>query len=256
MEAIKFIVNWIIKYCKNHNINTLVIGVSGGIDSAVTSTLCAKTGINTIVVSLPIYQKEKELNRALKHQKWLLERFKNVQCETINLDNLFDSWKTNMPNKYHSSLSLANSRARIRMTTLYQIASTNNGIVVGTGNKIEDFGIGFFTKYGDGGVDISPIADLKKSEVTHIGKQLEIINEIIIAPPTDGLWEDGRTDEDQIGITYDELEWAMDFKGSTKYLSKQQKASLKKYRELHSTNQHKIKPIPVCILPKNRKFNF
>lgn len=250
---INFIVNWIDNYCQNHNISTLIVGVSGGVDSAVTSTLCAKTHLKTIAISLPIHQNKKELDRAHQHQKWLLKNFKNIKCENIDLSILFDSFKNSIPNKYHSNLSLANSRARIRMTSLYQIAGKENGIVVGTGNKIEDFGIGFFTKYGDGGVDISPIADLTKSEVINVAKQLEINNDIISAPPTDGLWEDDRTDEDQIGVSYSELEWAMDFKGSIDSLSFQKKASLLKFKELNNINQHKMKPVPICIIPDELK---
>jgi NAD+ synthase len=247
-----FIVHWIKEYAQENGIKTLTVGISGGIDSALTSTLCALTGINTIVVSMPIHQKKAELHNAEKHADWLVNLYPNVQKELIDLTILFEEYKKTIPTKFHSQLNLANARARIRMTTLYQIAGSQNGLVVGTGNKIEDFGIGFFTKYGDGGVDISPIADLTKSEVKNLAQYCKIHRDIINAPPTDGLWEDGRTDEDQIGATYKELEWAMNYCNDTKITKRQMKV-LKIYNKLNEKNKHKTEPIPVCYIPKHIK---
>ena len=184
---------------------SLVIGVSGGIDSSVTSTLCAMTGLKTIALCMPIKQIPSQHDLSLKHKEWLEEKFKNVETYTIELDEVFKSFKSKLL-KFDNSHGMANSRARIRMTTLYQVAAANNGIVVGTGNKVEDFGGGFFTKYGDGGVDISPIADCTKTEVRELGKELKVLEEIINAQPTDGLWDDGRTDLNQLGLTYEEVE--------------------------------------------------
>jgi len=252
MEALNFIVNWINSYVKAHKLNALVVGVSGGIDSALTSTLCGMTGVKTVAVSMPIDQKNNELIRAEKHIDWLSNNFPNLYNETINLTALFELYKKSIPVKFHSNLGLANTRARLRMTTLYQIAAQENGIVVGTGNKIEDFGIGFFTKYGDGGVDISPIADLTKSEVNKLAQKVGIISDIIEAEPTDGLWEDGRTDETQIGATYKELEWAMEYNGEKK-LTSREKTVLNIYTRLKNQNEHKTTPIPICKIPKNLK---
>ncbi|MBT3847139.1 MAG: NAD(+) synthase, partial [Euryarchaeota archaeon] len=201
--------NWILNYANSNNISTLVVGVSGGIDSAVTSTLCAKTGLRTLVINMPIHQNDPEYNLSNQHMMWLRSNWNNVESHIINLSETFDVLKNELSKKEVSDISMANTRARIRMATLYSLSGSNNGIVVGTGNKVEDFGVGFFTKYGDGGVDISPIADLYKSEVYLLAESLGIIQEIQEAAPTDGLWSDGRTDEDQIGATYDELEWAM-----------------------------------------------
>ena len=248
----KFIVQWINDYAKKNCIKNLIIGISGGIDSALTSTLCAMTGINTTVVSLPIKQSKNELENATKHMKWLKTKYPNIQTITIELNEVLVKYQNTIPKKYHSDLGFANTRARIRMMTLYQIASTHNGIVVGTGNKIEDFGIGFFTKYGDGGVDISPIADLAKSEVKKLAKFCGIIPEIITAKPTDGLWKDGRTDEDQIGATYEELEWAMDFQSSREITNREKKV-LNIYKSLNNKNKHKMTPIPICKIPKKEK---
>ena len=234
-----FIVHWIKEYAQENGIKTLTVGISGGIDSALTSTLCALTGINTIVVSMPIHQKKAELHNAEKHADWLVNLYPNVQKELIDLTILFEEYKKTIPTKFHSQLNLANARARIRMTTLYQIAGSQNGLVVGTGNKIEDFGIGFFTKYGDGGVDISPIADLTKTEVYHLSRKIGIVKEILEAEPTDGLWDDGRTDEDQIGATYEELEEAME-KGEGKAID-----ILYKF---NNQNKHKMQPIPTFKL--------
>ena len=243
-----FIVNWLKNYAKSNNTKSFIVGISGGIDSSLTSTLCALTGIKTVLISLPIHQKKNELDNAKAHATWLIQNYKNVDFEHIELTTVFEEYKKTIPVKFHSSLNLANSRARLRMTTLYQIAAQLSGIVVGTGNKIEDFGIGFFTKYGDGGVDISPIADLTKSEVKKLAEFCGIIKNIINAEPTDGLWEDGRTDESQIGATYSELEWALQHNGEKK-LSKREQEVLEIYKTLHKKNMHKMEPIPVCTIP-------
>ena len=219
---------------------SLVIGISGGIDSSVTSTLCAMTGIKTIVLTMPIKQIKSQHDLSLKHEKWLKNKFKNVESYTIELDEVFKSFQLKLSD-FESEHGLANSRARIRMTTLYQVAAANNGIVVGTGNKVEDFGVGFYTKYGDGGVDISPIADCTKTEVWELGKELGILEEIIQAQPTDGLWDDGRTDVGQLGLTYQELEDAM-INSNSPHRSK--------YLEKRKLNLHKMEPIPVCKIPK------
>ena len=203
LEKAQFISNWIKDYVNKmpSKAQSLIIGISGGIDSSVSSTLSAMTGIKTIVLSMPIKQKSSQHDLSLKHQEWLVKNFDNVEAHTINLDKLFETFESTLSN-FDSELGMANSRARIRMTTLYQVAAANKGIVVGTGNKVEDFGVGFYTKYGDGGVDISPIADCNKSEVWEIGKSINILQEIIDAAPTDGLWDDGRTDEGQLGLQY------------------------------------------------------
>ena len=245
----KHIVGWIKNYCLNHKIKSLVIGVSGGIDSALTSTLCAMTNIKTIVVSLPIHQNKKQLDLATKHIVWLKKKYKNVIDLKIDISNVFDVFKENIPLELQNKLGLANTRARLRMTTLYQVASSSNGIVVGTGNKIEDFCIGFFTKYGDGGVDISPIGDLLKSEVFLLSKYLNIIKEILDAEPTDGLWDDNRNDEEQIGATYKEIEWAMKNLNNTN-LNQKEKSIIDLYKKHNLKNQHKMLPIPVCIIKK------
>lgn len=245
------IVNWLTSYLDENNLSCFVVGISGGIDSAVVSTLCSLTGKKTIVVTLPIHQNENQYKLAKKHIDWLKLNFTNVTSLDIDLTNLFENYKKIFPES--DDLSLANTRSRLRMTTLYQIASMNNnkGIVVGTGNKIEDFGIGFFTKYGDGGVDISPIGDLNKSEVRSLGKQLGVIEEIILAKPTDGLWDDNRNDEDQIGATYEELEKIMYMLSlhTESYLHENLKGRdrevLITYLDLHKKNKHKMINIPV-----------
>ena len=209
-EKVKYISNWIKSYVDQMpaKAESLVIGISGGIDSSVSSTLSAMTGLKTIVLSMPIKQNKSQHDLSIKHQDWLIKKFKNVEAHTISLDKLFESFSSTL-NKFDNDHGFANSRARLRMTTLYQVAAANKGIVVGTGNKVEDFGVGFYTKYGDGGVDISPIADCNKTEVWELGKELDILKEIIVAPPTDGLWDDGRTDEGQLGFKYQDLEDAM-----------------------------------------------
>ncbi len=229
-----------------------VVGISGGIDSAVTSELCAMTGLKVIAINLPIHQSTQEYNLANKHLVYLNSKYKNSKELEINLSDLFSQFETSMPSDCkNNSLSMANSRSRLRMTTLYAVAQTNNCLVAGTGNKIEDFGIGFYTKYGDGGVDLSPIADLSKSQVWAVGKHVGILPEILEAKPTDGLWGDGRSDEDQIGASYPELEWAMEFNGEETTLSDRQKQVLEIYRTFNRINQHKMLPIPVCKIPND-----
>jgi NAD+ synthase len=234
----EIIKKWIDDYCKNTSFlpKSLVVGISGGIDSSVVSTLCALTGRKTIVLSMPINQIKKQHDLSIKHGEWLKSKFKNIEFKLINIDKIFNSFKESLIN-YDNEHGLANSRARLRMATLYQVAASNSGIVVGTGNKVEDFGVGFYTKYGDGGVDISPIADCTKSQVWELGKHLGILTEIIKAEPTDGLWNDGRNDTDQLGMTYDELEKAMINKSDKNH---------NRYLEIRKKNLHKMNPIPVC----------
>ena len=241
-KTTKYISNWIMEYAKSLSSQpaTLVIGVSGGIDSAVTSTLCAKTGFKTIAVSMPIKQNASQHQLSLKHLEWLNSNFENVETMIIELDKVFESFENTMSD-FNNKLAFANSRSRLRMITLYQVAQAKKGIVVGTGNKVEDFGVGFYTKYGDGGVDISPIADCTKSDVWNMGKLLGVINEIIEAAPTDGLWDDSRNDESQLGLTYQQIEEAMENPSSKFY---------NRYLKIREPNIHKMKPIPVCILPK------
>ena len=240
-EKTKYISNWIKEYVDQmpNKAQSLVVGISGGIDSSVSSTLSAMTGLRTIVLTMPIKQKSNQHDLSLKHQEWLIKNFNNVEAHTISLDKLFESFSSTL-NKFNNEHGFANSRARLRMTTLYQVAAANKGIVVGTGNKVEDFGVGFYTKYGDGGVDISPIADCNKTEIWELGKELKILQEIIDAPPTDGLWDDGRTDEGQLGFKYEELEDAMINSNSP------HKA---KYEKIRKQNLHKMEPIPVCKIP-------
>ncbi len=240
-EKVKYISNWIKTYVDQmpSKAQSLVIGISGGIDSSVSSTLSAMTGLKTIVLTMPIKQKENQHDLSLKHQNWLVQNFKNVESHTISLDKLFETFSSTL-NKFDNEHGYANSRARLRMTTLYQVAAANKGIVVGTGNKVEDFGVGFYTKYGDGGVDISPIADCNKTEVWELGKELGILKEIIDAPPTDGLWDDGRTDEGQLGFNYNELEDAMINPDSPHRAE---------YEKIRKQNLHKMDPIPVCKIP-------
>ncbi len=234
----QIITKWIDDYCNNSSLNpkTLIVGISGGIDSSVVSTLCALTGRKTIVLSMPITQIKSQHDLSLKHGEWLKSSFKNVEYKLIEMENIFNSFKDTL-NEFNSEHGLANSRARLRMSTLYQVAASNNGIVVGTGNKVEDFGVGFYTKYGDGGVDISPIADCSKTQVWELGKHLGVLQEIIDAEPTDGLWNDGRNDKDQLGMTYKELENAMENLNDPNH---------KKYLEIRKKNLHKMNPIPVC----------
>ena len=240
-KKILFKSNWIKNYVNTmtSKAQSLVIGISGGIDSAVSSTLSAMTGLKTIVLSMPIKQKSLQHDLSLKHQNWLIKNFTNVEGHLINLDELFKTFQSSLSN-FKDEHGLANARARLRMASLYQVAAANKGIVVGTGNKVEDFGVGFYTKYGDGGVDISPIADCNKTEIWELGKELKILQEIIDAAPTDGLWDDGRTDEGQLGLKYSELEEAMNNPNSV---------NRRKYEKIRKLNLHKMEPIPVCKIP-------
>ena len=240
-KKVLFIKDWILNYVNSmpKKAKSLVIGISGGIDSSVSSTLSAMTGIRTIVLSMPIKQNGSQHDLSIRHQEWLKKNFKNVEGHTVELDSLFKTFENTL-NNFNSEHGMANSRARLRMATLYQVAAANNGIVVGTGNKVEDFGVGFYTKYGDGGVDISPIADCNKTEVWELGRELKILEDIINAAPTDGLWDDGRTDEGQLGLSYKEIEEAMDNENSK---------NREKYIQIRKTNLHKMEPIPICKIP-------
>ena len=260
------IVTWLLDYAIKAKVKGFVVGISGGIDSALTSTLCAQTGLPTLCVEMPIHQAKSHVNRANEHIDQLKKRFPNVWNERADLTPVFESFKLQVPSSENEAalqLSLANTRARLRMTTLYYFAGIHGLLVAGTGNKIEDFGVGFFTKYGDGGVDLSPIADLLKSEVRQLAAFLEVPNSILIAKPTDGLFtdaefEDDRSDEDQIGATYDELEWAMaqdNLGKSISDFSGREATVFQIYKRLNTINQHKMHPIPVCIIPKNLKEN-
>lgn len=258
-----YIVNWLKDYATSSNMNGFVIGISGGIDSAVTSKLCAQTGLKTLCVEMPIHQDPNQVSRAKEHIKLLKSEFTNVESVEADLTSVFDTFTSNIQkgdDEKLYNLSLANTRARLRMTTLYYYAGVNKLLVAGTGNKVEDFGVGFYTKYGDGGVDLSPIADLMKSEVYELGRYLGVSENILNARPTDGLWTDGRTDEDQIGATYDELEWAMNFldTGIIDYEKApdvdRQKIVLDIYTKRNMANRHKMNPIPVCSLKKFRNY--
>lgn len=255
-KTVTHVVNWLKQYAEKAHAKGFVVGISGGIDSAVTSSLAALTKMPVLCLEMPIYQHVKQVNRGHKHIEQLKSKFNNVTNLQTDLTPIFDSFlkalSTNKDNE-SEALALVNLRARMRMTALYYHAQKNNFLVVGTGNKIEDFGVGFYTKYGDGGVDISPIADLTKTEVYALGEFLGVINEIMVAPPTDGLWGDERTDEEQIGATYPELEWAMDFVNANSTetnLTDRQKEVLAIYKKLNAANQHKMNPIPVCIIPE------
>ena len=256
-ETVKFIVDWIINYKQTNNLNGLVVGVSGGIDSALTSTLCGLSGIKTLCLNMPIKQKEDQYLRAQRHIQWLKKKFDNVESINIDLTKVFNQFKLSVENSsLNNKLALANSRSRIRMMTLYYYATINKSIVVGTGNKVEDFGIGFYTKYGDGAVDISPIADLMKSEVFEISKALNINNEILEAKPTDGLWDDDRSDEDQIGASYDDLEKVMNSleRGENPdEFDSEMKEKHTIYMKHHLANKHKMISIPICKIPNELK---
>tara|TARA_Y200000002_G_scaffold105966_1_gene86487 strand:- start:6105 stop:6887 length:783 start_codon:yes stop_codon:yes gene_type:complete len=250
----KHIIEWITKYLENSKMDGLVVGVSGGIDSALTSTLCAETGKNLICIEMPIKQGNDQISRSKKHIEWLKLKYPNVTSIIINLDNTYNMFVDSLPKNGSDKhdLSLANTRSRLRMVTLYYFSALNNFLVAGTGNKVEDFGIGFYTKYGDGGVDISPIADLLKSEVFSLAKYHNIIDEIIQAKPTDGLWNDNRSDEEQIGATYNELEKAMLQESEAESnLSTREKEVMNIYKLFNSSNKHKMLPIPVCEIPKD-----
>ncbi|MDA9563742.1 NAD(+) synthase [Flavobacteriales bacterium] len=253
MDALKVtehITDWLRNYSENSNTKGFVIGISGGIDSAVTSTLCALTGKPIICVNMPIHQAESQVNRSNEHIEWLSNLYPNVTGVHTDLTSNFENWKATLPTPIQDELTMANVRARMRMTCLYAYAGNAKMLVAGTGNKVEDFGVGFFTKYGDGGVDLSPIADLNKTQVFEIAKHLNIITAIQSAQPTDGLWGDDRSDEDQLGASYPELEWAMEYKGSKSSLSIRQKEVLEIYRKLNKANTHKMLPIPVCEIPE------
>lgn len=258
-KVAEHIINWLKDYATNAKVNGFVVGISGGIDSAVTSTLCAKTGLPTLCVELPIHQAKSQVNRANEHIKQLKERFSNVSEAEVNLTSTFEDFKTVVPPIESSpkvDLALANTRARLRMTTLYYFAGLHGLLVAGTGNKVEDFGVGFYTKYGDGGVDLSPIADLVKSEVYELAAYLDVPSSIQKAQPTDGLFGDSRTDEDQIGASYDELEWAMKMQDAGKTVddfSGRELEVYKIYTRLNRINQHKMIPIPICEIPKEFK---
>ncbi len=256
-KVVDHIVGWLKDYATNAKMKGFVIGVSGGIDSAVTSTLCAKTGLALLCVEMPIHQAENQVTRASRHIDWLQKNFENVRRQPVNLTPVFDSLVAAFPsveNEEDRFMSLANTRARLRMTTLYYFAALEGYLVAGTGNKVEDFGIGFYTKYGDGGVDLSPIADLLKTEVYEVGSFLGVNDEILQAAPTDGLWGDNRTDEDQIGASYPELEWAMKMKDAKKtaddFIGREKEVFLI-FTRYHKANTHKMIPIPICKIPES-----
>lgn len=251
-KIVNHIQSWLEDYLNTSGLSGFMVGISGGVDSALVSKLCALTGKKTLLMTMPIRQTSSEYTRALKHMQQLKSDFPNVELQEIDLTPTFEVFEKAMPfdlEKNH--LAMANSRSRLRMTTLYAVAQANGCIVVGTGNKVEDFGVGFYTKYGDGGVDISPIADINKTQVFELARFVGVISEILEAKPTDGLFEDGRSDEDQMGATYPELEWAMEFSGDESELSARQKEVLRIYRRLNRVNQHKMQPIPVCLIPKS-----
>jgi NAD+ synthase len=256
-EISNYIVTWLREYAQNAKVEGFVIGISGGIDSAVTSSLCAQTGLKTLCVEMPIHQHITQVNRGKEHIEQLMSRFPNVEHAIADLTPVFETFKKAVPeieNQDKLNLSLANTRARLRMSTLYYFAGIHGLLVTGTGNKVEDFGVGFYTKYGDGGVDLSPIADLVKSEVYEIGKYLKVPESILNAAPTDGLFGDSRTDEDQLGASYDELEWAMEQVERNKKsedFSGREKVVFDIYKRLNTVNQHKMNPIPVCIIPED-----
>ena len=264
-DTIEYITDWLRDYAHKARVNGFVVGVSGGIDSAVVSTLSAKTGMNTVLISMPIHQGKDQVLRGQKHLDNLAKSYKNVEVMDLDLTEPYDQFVRLLEKKVDLNsdvekkfLTLSNSRSRLRMLSLYAVAGVKGLLVCGTGNKVEDFGVGFYTKYGDGGVDLSPIADLMKSEVYALGRELGIVNDILEAQPTDGLWDDGRTDEDQIGATYDELEWAMNLQddygdepSEAHFETDRQKRVWEIYIGRHKTNRHKMDPIPVCTLPSN-----
>lgn len=255
-DVINHIVKWLSDYSDKSKTSGFVIGISGGIDSALTSTLCAKTGKSVICLNMPIHQHKSEYDRGYEHINWLKKNFPNVSSYEVELTETFKSISSALPEDIQDWLTMANTRARLRMTTLYSFACHHKMLVAGTGNKVEDFGIGFFTKYGDGGVDLSPIADLMKSDVFALAKEVGVVQSILAAKPTDGLFADSRSDEDQIGASYDELEWAMNIiadKKDASSFNERQKIVLDIYTRMNKANQHKMNPIPVCIIPKELK---
>jgi NAD+ synthase len=252
MDAVEnHIIAWLTDYCRTSRQAGFIVGISGGVDSAVTSWLCAKTGLKTILLGMPLHQQHDQLVRARDHMKALSHTFPNVECLELDLTSAFEAFRASMPEATATHLlSMANTRSRLRMTTLYAVGQANGCLVVGTGNKVEDFGVGFYTKYGDGGVDISPIADLTKTEVWALAKHVGVSLEIISAKPTDGLWGEDRTDEQQLGATYPELEWAMDYSGDESILNEREQEVLSIYRRFNALNRHKMQPIPVCKIPQ------
>ena len=260
-KVVNHIVNWLKDYAQKANAKGFVIGISGGVDSALTSTLCTMTGLDLLCLEMPIHQEDNQVSRAANHINWLQENFESVSKEQVNLTPVFDSLVDAFPtveNEDDRFMTLANTRARLRMTSLYYFAALHGYLVAGTGNKVEDFGVGFYTKYGDGGVDLSPIADLTKTEVFELAAHLNINKEILKAAPTDGLWGDDRTDEDQIGASYPELEWAMQMdseKKSANDFEGRQQEVFSIYKRLNAANQHKMNPIPVCEISETLKHN-
>ena len=253
------IINWLNDYAEESKLDGFVVGVSGGVDSALTSTLCANTGKPTLCLEMPIHQEKDQVSRANSHTNWLAKNFSNVRVKVVPLDTLYDSFcqlDAERNDNTNTPLSLANTRSRLRMATLYYFASQERFLVAGTGNKVEDFGVGFYTKYGDGGVDVSPIADLMKSQVRELAAHLGVHGSIVHAAPTDGLWDDNRTDEDQLGATYDELEWAMKQQENGKNVANftdREKTVFNIYEKHHTMNKHKMVPIPVCVIPQHLK---
>ena len=253
------IINWLNDYAEESKLDGFVVGVSGGVDSALTSTLCANTGKPTLCLEMPIHQEKDQVSRANSHTNWLAKNFSNVRVKVVPLDTLYDSFcqlDAERNDNTNTPLSLANTRSRLRMATLYYFASQERFLVAGTGNKVEDFGVGFYTKYGDGGVDVSPIADLMKSQVRELAAHLGVDGSIVHAAPTDGLWDDNRTDEDQLGATYDELEWAMKQQENGKNVANftdREKTVFNIYEKHHTMNKHKMVPIPVCVIPQHLK---
>jgi len=257
--VIQHIVNWLKNYADSAGVKGFVVGVSGGIDSAVTANLCAQTGLDVLLLEMPIHQPQSQVGRAVEQMELLEKNFKNVRTQTLDLTPVFDGFINILPTHEATeakNMALVNTRARIRMTALYYFAQLNGLLVAGTGNKVEDFGVGFYTKYGDGGVDLSPIADLVKTEVFELGAALDVPQSILVAPPTDGLWGDDRTDEDQIGASYPELEWAMkqvSLNKKTEDFSGREFEVMKIYTHLNRINQHKMRPIPVCLVGEELK---
>ena len=253
------IINWLNDYAEESKLDGFVVGVSGGVDSALTSTLCANTGKPTLCLEMPIHQEKDQVSRANSHTNWLAKNFSNVRVKVVPLDTLYDSFcqlDAERNDNTNTPLSLANTRSRLRMATLYYFASQERFLVAGTGNKVEDFGVGFYTKYGDGGVDVSPIADLMKSQVRELAAHLGVHGSIVQAAPTDGLWDDNRTDEDQLGATYDELEWAMKQQENGKNVANftdREQTVFNIYEKHHTMNKHKMVPIPVCVIPQHLK---
>lgn len=255
LEIKEHIVNWLNNYSEESRTSGFVVGISGGVDSAVTSTLCALTGRRVVVLNMPIRQFKNEFDRSSEHITWLKKKFKNVESAAVDLTPVLETIESVFDPDLQDFMTMANTRARLRMTTLYAYASRYKLLVAGTGNKVEDFGVGFYTKYGDGGVDVSPIADLFKTEVYTLGKEIGVVKSILNARPTDGLFEDGRTDEDQLGATYPELEWAMTYieNKETYGLDARQKHVMEIYTTRNRANKHKMEPIPVCLIPKSLK---